>query len=185
MSLSARRCTQVDLRPACLCSKDSCARSVPVHLAPQPLPQTPPETRVAWWWHVYTPLLFFAIPAYALYTLAASHSLGGLVLQHGRLTRDDAWASLLPVQVNRMQRRRRGRGRTLSIAARSSGSHEDRLLGSAGAAPGAWRDAHAMPFAVSADVGSSAWRRASARTTPLFLHRHALCTLASSRRAAH
>ena len=155
----------------------------------------------------------FAIPAYALYTLAASHSLGGLVLQHGRLTRDHAWASLLPVQVNRMQRRRRGRGRTLSIAARSSGSHEDRLLGSAGAAPGAWRDAHAMPFAVSADVGSSAWRRASARTrhlchytraspacsritrsrrarsalyeTPLFLHRHALCTLASSRRAAH
>ena len=48
----------MDLRPACLCSKDSCARSVPVHLAPQPQPQTPPETRVAWWWHVYTPLLF-------------------------------------------------------------------------------------------------------------------------------
>ena len=48
----------MDLRPACLCSKDSCARSVPVHLAPQPLPQTPPETRVASWWHVYTPLLF-------------------------------------------------------------------------------------------------------------------------------
>lgn len=153
--------------------------AVPVHLAPQTLPQAPRDTRVASRWHVPAPqasaapdgqaashaapvgggnpLLLLAVPNSRPRLLVPCMVYTSRFKLAGRPPAI-AWppdtrpclrvASTRESHVNRMQSRRRGRGCTLSIAARSSGSHEDRLLGSASAAPGAWRDVHAMPFAV-------------------------------------